>query len=236
MDKKYELLQDDTITVDGNTLYRIRALRDFGNVKAGEVGGYIEHERNLSHAGDCWLYGNSKAYDCARVNGGARLYDDAQASGSVLISTHAMMQGNSVAKGNAIIRGMVNIRGNSIIDGCAVLYDHVIVRGNSVVRGDTWLHGNCVIDNGYIPNGDAVVWFSNVGNDRGTLTVYCGKTELMATRGCFADTLDVFCIMNANRPFSMNSKRFTREYELLVEMARLRLSKSQEDILRSAEK
>ena len=235
-DKKYELLQDDTITIEGLTLYRIRALRNFNGVIAGELGGYIEHERNLSHDGNCWLYDNAKAYDCARVTDGARLYDNSQASGSAFISTRAMMQGNSVAKGNTIIRGTVNISGNSIIDECAVLYDHVIVRGNSVVCGDTWLHGNCVIDDGYVPNGDAVVWFSNVGNERGTLTVYCGRTELLATRGCFTDTLDVFCIMNANRPFSMNSTRFTREYELLVEMARLRLSESQEAILRSAEK
>ena len=50
--KKYELLQDQTIERRGRTLYRICALRDFGSVHAGDVGGYIECERNLSQGGD----------------------------------------------------------------------------------------------------------------------------------------------------------------------------------------
>lgn len=32
-DKKYELLKDDYIKVGERTAYRIRALKDFGNVK-----------------------------------------------------------------------------------------------------------------------------------------------------------------------------------------------------------
>ena len=31
------------------TLYRIKALKDFADVKAGDLGGYIEDYRNLSH-------------------------------------------------------------------------------------------------------------------------------------------------------------------------------------------
>lgn len=48
-DKKYELAKEDTKTfTDGGTIYRIRALKDFGDVKAGDLGGYIEKEENLS--------------------------------------------------------------------------------------------------------------------------------------------------------------------------------------------
>ena len=50
--RKYEMLQDQTIEWRGRTLYRIRALRDFGDVHAGDVGGYIECERNLSQDGN----------------------------------------------------------------------------------------------------------------------------------------------------------------------------------------
>lgn len=31
--KKYELLKDDTKIMSGRTLYRIKSVRDFGNVK-----------------------------------------------------------------------------------------------------------------------------------------------------------------------------------------------------------
>lgn len=46
-DKKYELT-DVTRKVGDRTLYQIRALKDFGEVKAGDLGGYIEKESNLS--------------------------------------------------------------------------------------------------------------------------------------------------------------------------------------------
>lgn len=36
-DKKYELVEDDKIQVKGKTLYRIRALKYFGDVNAGEL-------------------------------------------------------------------------------------------------------------------------------------------------------------------------------------------------------
>ncbi|MDE5977041.1 MAG: hypothetical protein K2G70_01045 [Turicibacter sp.] len=49
MNKKYEMFKEKPT----DTLYRIRALRDFGDVKQGDVGGYIEKEENLSHEGYC---------------------------------------------------------------------------------------------------------------------------------------------------------------------------------------
>lgn len=47
MNKKYELI-DETQEWNGRILHRIRALADFGDVKAGELGGWIEKEENLS--------------------------------------------------------------------------------------------------------------------------------------------------------------------------------------------
>ncbi|WP_375627124.1 MULTISPECIES: hypothetical protein [unclassified Bartonella] len=55
MQKKYEFT-DETTEVDGKTLHRIRALRDFGGIKADDLGGLIEHEGNLSHEGNCWIW------------------------------------------------------------------------------------------------------------------------------------------------------------------------------------
>ena len=66
--KKYELTEE-TFTVFGKTLYRIRAVRDFGSVKTGEFGGYIEKEENLSHFGNAWVYGNARVFGNAWVSG-----------------------------------------------------------------------------------------------------------------------------------------------------------------------
>ena len=80
--KKYELTEE-TFTVFGKTLYRIRAVRDFGSVKTGEFGGYIEKEENLSHFGDAWVYGNAK------VSGNAWVYGDARVSGNAWVYGNA---------------------------------------------------------------------------------------------------------------------------------------------------
>ena len=50
--KKYEFT-GKTANVGKHILHRIRALRDFGDVKAGDLGGFIESEGNLSHDGEC---------------------------------------------------------------------------------------------------------------------------------------------------------------------------------------
>ena len=67
MEKKYKLT-DDTINVDGRTLYRIEALKDFNNVKKGDKGGFVEKEDNLSQYSDCWVYDDAKVYDNAKVS------------------------------------------------------------------------------------------------------------------------------------------------------------------------
>jgi len=68
--KKYELLKNDTITApNGKTLYRIKALIDFGVVLAGSLGGYIEKEDNLTHTGNAWVYGDARVSGDTRVSG-----------------------------------------------------------------------------------------------------------------------------------------------------------------------
>ena len=38
----------------------------FGNVKKGDLGGWIEKEDNLSQEGDCWVFGDAWVYGDAR--------------------------------------------------------------------------------------------------------------------------------------------------------------------------
>ena len=64
--KKY-ILTEETKQVFGITLYRIKAIANFGNVSIGDLGGFIEKESNLSQTGDAWVY------DHARISGNAWL-------------------------------------------------------------------------------------------------------------------------------------------------------------------
>ena len=58
--QKYEIT--DIVHEKYPFLHRIRALRDIGgDVKAGELGGFVEHEGNLSFepGDDAWVYDNA---------------------------------------------------------------------------------------------------------------------------------------------------------------------------------
>ena len=75
--KKFELTTDTKMRF-GKKLFRIKALISFGNVKVGDMGGYIEKEENLSQSGNAWVSGNAEVLGNALVSGDA---DYATASG-----------------------------------------------------------------------------------------------------------------------------------------------------------
>ena len=69
--KKFELTTESITNVAGKKLFRIKALIDFGDVKAGEVGGYVEKEENVSQDGNAWVSGDARVYGNAMVYGDA---------------------------------------------------------------------------------------------------------------------------------------------------------------------
>lgn len=137
MNKKYELLKDDYINYRGRTLYRIKALRDFSNVKAGDVGGYVQSEDNLSHKGDCWVYynakvfNNAKIHDNAKVRGNAQIYGDAEVFGSARIHGNAKIYDEAGIFDNATVFENARVCNNARIKYNARVY------GNAKIERDT---------------------------------------------------------------------------------------------------
>ena len=78
---KYELLKDDTIVINGTKLYRVRALKSFGNVKKGDIGGYIESSDNLSIHGEGWVYDEFWVSGNAWKDSNGRFYGEPLAFG-----------------------------------------------------------------------------------------------------------------------------------------------------------
>ena len=103
--KKYELTEE-TKVIGGKTLFRIRALRSFGDIKAGDLGGFIENERNLSHGGNAWVGanakvgGNAKVSDNVRVGGYAWVEDNAQVGGDAWVCGYARVNGDGLINSN----------------------------------------------------------------------------------------------------------------------------------------
>ncbi len=157
--KKYELVRDQPIIVAGSTLYRIRALKDFGNVKAGALGGFVASERNLSQHGDCWVFDDARVYDEAVVSGGAqirghgsvyehaRVSDKGQVLGNAEIFGHGWVFKQGVVFDNAKVYGHAQVRDDGLVFGNAELSDYVRVLGSGQVCGNTRLHARTVVDN-----------------------------------------------------------------------------------------
>ena len=122
-------------------LHRIRALCDIGeNVKAGDLGGFVESESNLSFepGDDAWIFDNAIAAGNGYVDKGACLRDWAIVCGSAYVSHGAHISGRSRAEDDAYIRG-------------AVVSDYARVSGNSMIlqspntKVSPILTGNCVV-------------------------------------------------------------------------------------------
>lgn len=125
--KKFELTREFATDNFGKKLFRIRALIKFGNVKAGENGGYIESEKNLSQDGNAWVSGNAWVTGDARVSGNARVTGDACVSGDARVTGDAWVSGNAWVSGDACVSGGdACVSGNACVSGDA---DYAAVKG-----------------------------------------------------------------------------------------------------------
>lgn len=103
--KKYTLSAHPSHYRDGIRIYRIRALRSFGDVEEGDWGGFVESESNLSHFGNCWIYDDAIAMGNSIVTGDAKMMDSSVIKGSSVIMDEVKLSGAVVLPGNSIIRG-----------------------------------------------------------------------------------------------------------------------------------
>ncbi len=104
MFKKYELT-DETKVVNRVTLHRIKALRDFYNVKAGDLGGFIQKEENLSHEGNAWVGDEACVYQDSQICDHARVYENAKVFGKAWVFGYAQIYGHAKVCGDALIFG-----------------------------------------------------------------------------------------------------------------------------------
>lgn len=160
---KYRLIPEDYKEICGEKLYRIEALKDFGGVKAGDLGGYIESEDNLSHDGNAWVYGNACASDNARVYDNARVGD------------------NAWVRGNARVCGNARVDCNAYVGGNAWVYGYARVRGNA-----------CVGDNARVGDNASWLIVGPIGSRDGFTTFLSGEDGIYVSCGCFYGSISEF--------------------------------------------
>lgn len=146
MDRKYELIKDDRIYIDGHTLYRIKALKDFNDVKAGDLGGYIESQYNLHHNYNAWIYDvGCCVYGHAKVFGNARIYDAVNIHDYATVSGNARINGTALIHGNADISGSVHIGNDVEITGDAQICGAATIGGDIRIIGDIFIGEKALI-------------------------------------------------------------------------------------------
>ena len=144
MEKKYKLTEE-TINVDGRTLYRIEALTYFGDVKQGDKGGFIENENNLTQYGKCWVYDNAEVSGYAMVHNNAEVSGNAKVSGNAIIHEDAKVYGDAKVCGDAMVFGNARVYGNAKVHGDAMVYENAKIYGNAKVSGNAAVFGDAEV-------------------------------------------------------------------------------------------
>ena len=215
MSKKYKLT-DETIKLNGATLYRIEALKDFGEIKKGDKGGFIESENNLAHEGDAWVsdnahvYGNAYVFDNARVynnafvSGYAQVYGNARVYGNAWLYDNTRVCGYAWVADNARVYGDANVCDDSSVFGSACIYDNARVYGDALVRGYA-----CVCGGAEISNKSDYIVFQNWWSSGRYFT--WTRSNNMWSVGCFYGTGEEL-IKKAYKDSELSG----REYERVV--------------------
>ena len=172
---KYKIRKDLSKVDGGITIYRIEALKDFSDVKKGDLGGWIEKEGNLSQIGDCWVYDNACLFNNvvvknnAQIHGNARIYDDvyifdnARIYDNVFVEQNARIFGNATIRHDAYILGNAKIYGDATIYNSAKVYYNAVVHGNAIIKdkvkvfGNAEIYGNAKVYDECIIYGEAVI-------------------------------------------------------------------------------
>ena len=155
MNTKYEIT--DIAHEKYPFLHRIRALRDIGSeVKAGDLGGFVECESNLSFetGDDAWIFDNAIAAGEGCVDKGSVLRERAIVCGCAYASHGTEMSGDSRAEDDAYIRGgrlsrCARVSGNGMVLQSPTTKASPILTGNCAVYGkvigDVMLAGSVVV-------------------------------------------------------------------------------------------
>lgn len=138
---KYQLT-NQSIIHNGRKLYRIQALKDLKaiGVSSGDLGGFVESEKNLSQEGDCWINGD------ALVFGQARVYDNSIIDYNAIVCGNANVIGASMVYDSAEVFGNAKIKSSKILSNAQIFGNATII--SSKIGFDSKVFGNATIKKG----------------------------------------------------------------------------------------
>lgn len=176
MTKKYILLPETKLQKN-KIVYRIQAIKNFSDVKEGDLGGFVESEKNLSHSGTCWIY-SGVAMDSSRIEDDAKIYGSSLISKQALVKDLAEIRDSEVTD-SAIVKNSARISFFSTISGSCLIKDYARVETTSIVTGSATVKGRAVItttskicDNVIIAENATISLFSTISGTA-LITGFC---------------------------------------------------------------
>lgn len=147
---KYKMT-DNTLMVNDRVLHQIVALKDFGIIRKGDLGGWIEDYSNLDQEGKAWVADNAWVYASARVTQNAFIGHMARVAGTARVTDDVVVYGNAYIYGNAEVSGHAYVCGNAHIYGNACVYGNAVIRGNAHIYSFAHIYDLAdVYDNAYV--------------------------------------------------------------------------------------
>ena len=145
--EKYELIKETETCSKRRIMYRIRALKDFSDIKAGDVGGWVCSENNLSQEGDCWIYDEARCLDDARVYDNAKMYNNAIMFGNSVMYDNAVMLNNSIMYDNSKMFNKTKMYDNAIMCNNARVYDNAKMYDKAIMYDNAEMYNNAIMCN-----------------------------------------------------------------------------------------
>lgn len=190
MNKKY-ILTDETRLVEGRTLHRIKALAGFDagflKVKAGELGGWIQCEGNLSHEGTAWVFDNACVMDSGKIVNSAKVYGTAIVRDKAVVAGTAVVCERALIHGTASVFGHALVGGNAIAGGTSGIFGNAYVDGHAHIRGDAKVYEDAVVtgDTTIITGGASVCGAAHIDGGIVAENIYiCGAPLLVGSKIC----------------------------------------------------
>ena len=116
MERKYNLSNSIEKLIENKTylLYQLIAAKDFGNIKKGDLGGYVENEESLSQEGSCWVAQNACVFNSSKV------VDNAYVCGASLIGDGSIVSGYSTISGDSKVLNFSLIENTKIVNSTII--------------------------------------------------------------------------------------------------------------------
>ena len=150
------------------TVYRIQALRDIPEhgVKAGDAGGFVSNDSNLSQTDSCWIADDAEVLNQAAVMHNAFVGGNASvATSPAAWASPIYLLNNARIIDNAVVRNYTStpqrhmqISENAVISGNAYIENVGFILGSAKISDEVQLHGCQTIKDNVEIFGHAVLY------------------------------------------------------------------------------